>query len=348
MGLSRWSMVVGCVLVFSFLVVACGSDENQAASEEDQGASQSTTTMSLVETSTSATTTSATSTTLGEQEGYAAEMQKWFDKYEEDLDTKADALGDIEDPFSAPDQAVQVVEDFADLMDQAADDLEDIEPPAQLSSAHSDYLAALNDMATGLSQFAKALKDIDLSTVLEASMLLETATEKGTTALSAIEDALGFSFHGEGDGQQTGGELGSRENPIPIGQEVQVGPWTVKVIETTLDADDIVYNHNEFNELPQAGNQYVIVKLEATRTGEEAAAFWVDMYYQFVGSKGNTFDAGYADIPDNISDTNEAYPGATISGNLLFEVASDQVAGGTLRLSEAFSFEDVEVFFAVE
>jgi len=92
----------------------------------------------------------------------------------------------------------------------------------------------------------------------------------------------------------------------------------------------------------------VLIKVEATRTGEEAAAFWVDTYYEFIGGGDNTFEVGYADIPDPISETGEADPGASISGNLVFEVSSAQVAGGTLRLSEAFSFEDVEVFFAVD
>jgi len=144
------------------------------------------------------------------------------------------------------------------------------------------------------------------------------------------------------------GYQGNRDNPIPLGQEAQVGSWKVKMLEATLDADKIVYNHSEFNEAPQAGHQYVLIKLEATRTGEEAAAFWVDTYYEFIGSGGETFEVAYADIPDPISETGEAHPGASISGNLVFEVTSDQVAGGTLRLSEAFSFEDVEVFFAVD
>jgi hypothetical protein len=159
--------------------------------------------------------------------------------------------------------------------------------------------------------------------------------------------AAGSAAPNSGDTTNSGYQ-GTRDNPVPLGQEAQVGPWKVKVLEVTLDADDIVYNHSEFNEPPRAGSHYVLIKLEATRTGEEAAAFWVDTYYEFIGSGGETFEVAYADIPDPISETAEADPGASISGNLVFEVSSDQISDGTLRLSEAFSFEDVEVFFAVD
>jgi hypothetical protein len=145
-----------------------------------------------------------------------------------------------------------------------------------------------------------------------------------------------------------GEDAGTRANPVLVGNEAQVGPWKVKVLGSTLDADDIVYNHSEFNEPPQAGMQYVLIRLEAARTAEEAAAFWADTYCEFVGSKGGRFELGYADIPDAMSETGEVVPGASISGNLVFEVSTGQVAGGTLRLSEGFSFEEVEVFFAVD
>lgn len=115
-----------------------------------------------------------------------------------------------------------------------------------------------------------------------------------------------------------------------------------------LVATDFVLNHSEFNESPETGTQYVLIGLEATRTGREEAALWEDTYFEFVGSEGTAFQAGFADIPEAISDTSGALTGASVSGNLVFLVSSDQVSGGTLRLSEAFSFEDVEKFFAIE
>ena len=145
-----------------------------------------------------------------------------------------------------------------------------------------------------------------------------------------------------------GGEVGTSESPVPVGDEAQVGPWRVRVLDVVLDADDIVYNHSEFNEPPQSGNRYVLIELEAVRTGEETAAFWTDTYWEYVGSGGALSAPAFADIPDPISETPEAAPGASVSGYLVFDVPFDQIAGGRLRLSEAFSFEDVEAFFAVD
>jgi hypothetical protein len=205
-------------------------------------------------------------------------------------------------------------------------------------------------MAKGLGQFVEAVKGQDLSLAMTAMAAMETAAEKGTAARTALEQALGFSLSSDNEGVVTTerGAVGTRGNPVPVGQEIQVGPWKVQVVDVVLDADDVVLNHNEFNETPQAGNQYVMIKIAATRTAERAAAFSMDMYCVFVGSGGNTFDAGYAAIPDSISETGEACRGASVTGNIVFEVASNQVAGGTLRAEESLSFEDTETCFALQ
>ena len=140
----------------------------------------------------------------------------------------------------------------------------------------------------------------------------------------------------------------SREDPVPLGQEAQVGDWKVKVVEATSNANEVVASANEFNDPPQAGNQYVLVKVQATRTGEEPVAFWVDTYYSFVGSGGNTFDTAFEAVPDGITDTGEAFKDASITGSLVFEVPSAQVAGGLLMMEEAFSIDNSRTFFAIQ
>lgn len=176
----------------------------------------------------------------------------------------------------------------------------------------------------------------DSSTPAAAESAMSTEGASSTTTAAPAASAGGSA------------ELGTRENPIPLGEEAQVGSWKVRVVGSTLDATQEVLGYNQFNEEPEPGKQYVLIEVEATRTGEDAAAFWVDMHYVFVGSGGNTFDAAPVSVPDSLSDTGEAYPGASIAGNLVFQVASDQVAGGALRLEEAFSFEETETFFAID
>lgn len=144
------------------------------------------------------------------------------------------------------------------------------------------------------------------------------------------------------------GELGERRNPIPLGQEARTGDWQVKVVDAELNATQLILDENMFNGPPVDGSQYVLVSLEATYVGAESSTFWLDLTYSFVGGGGDRFETGVTVVPDPITDEGEAFPGDTITGNLVFEVASDQVLGGTLRLKEAFSCDKACVFFAVE
>lgn len=144
------------------------------------------------------------------------------------------------------------------------------------------------------------------------------------------------------------GEPGERRNPIPMNQEAQVGDWKVAVVGADLDATQIVLEENMFNAAPGEGNRYVLLSLEATYLGAGSSTFWLDMLCSFVGNKGDSFDQAAVVSPDSMMDEGEVLPGTRIAGNLVFEVASDQVLGGTLLLQEAFSFEKSRMFFAVQ
>lgn len=82
-------------------------------------------------------------------------------------------------------------------MDGVASDLGDIQPPAEVSSAHSDYLGSLAGMALGANQFLQGMKDRSPSVIEEASAILSAAAEKGTPARDALEKALGFPLSGK-------------------------------------------------------------------------------------------------------------------------------------------------------
>jgi hypothetical protein len=140
-------------------------------------------------------------------------------------------------------------------------------------------------------------------------------------------------------------ETGTRDNPIPLGQQAQVGNWKIKVISATLDA--ALGSEEVYEPLP-ATDQYVLVELSATYAGEESGMFSVEMMYKYVGSEGNTFGWIPTMLDGDITDEGEVFAPASVSGHLIFQVASDQVAGGTLMLDEAFSTGGARTFFAVE
>jgi hypothetical protein len=188
------------------------------------------------------------------------------------------------------------------------------------------------------------------STSEAASSTSSTPTSTTTTAPSPTSTAVADSTPLPDQTNETaGGDVGSaRDNPVPVGQEAQIGDWKVKVVSATLNADDVVASQNEFNNPPEAENQYALVEVEATRTGEGPAAFLPDIYCAFVGSGGTTFETALADVPDNMSKAAEVYVGASVGGNLVFQVASDQVAGGVLMMEEALSYQVTRLYFALQ
>lgn len=339
----RFAVVLGMLLIMA-VAVAVGCDSSEPVTSSTGGAG--------------AATTTVITSGGGDLDAYRAEMREWVDKHEAELTSAAGALDSIEDPTAASEEEAEAVRTFAGLMDDVVKDLGAIEPTSELSSAHADFLASLEGMANGLDQMAGAMESKSMTDFFTAMTTMAADSEKGAAAQAVLEEALGFSLLGEGSGQgvtdstavettEAGGP-GSREEPMPLGQAAQIGQWQVKVVSVDPDATGLITS-DEWSDPPQAGNQYVLVTLEATYTGSESASFWADMTYSFVGSKGNTFGEpkGFAVSPSPIFEAGEAFSGASITGDALFEVASDQVVGGVIMIEE-FTYEGERVFFAIE
>lgn len=142
--------------------------------------------------------------------------------------------------------------------------------------------------------------------------------------------------------------LGSRENPLPIGTSGQVGDWSITVAAVDTDAADTVAATNQFNDPPGEGQQFVIVGLQATYTGEDSGSYWIEVSNKILGASGNTFDQRCGVIPEDISDTGETFGGATVEGNICLAVDSDQLDGALLIVEESFSFDSTRLFFALQ
>lgn len=173
----------------------------------------------------------------------------------------------------------------------------------------------------------------------------ETLVRKTGTTTEAAESA------GDAAESETAGSgRGTRENPVLLSQEAQVGDWNVAVVSVTLDATASIVDEDEFSDPPQEGSQYVLATVDATYTGTESSTFWMDVTMKFVGGKGNTFGSpeGFAVPPNPLWNVEEAFTGASITGDALFEVPSDQVSGGVLMLEPSFSVEGSRVFFSIE
>ena len=141
--------------------------------------------------------------------------------------------------------------------------------------------------------------------------------------------------------------LGTRDNPLPIGTQIEMGDWTLAVTDVTVDAAEQVMAENQFNDPPEEGHQFVMFNVDATYEGEESGTAWLDFSWAIVGSEGNTFSDRCGVIPDSLDDTGETFPGGSVSGNVCYSAASDQIEGGTIRIEELISFDDTRAFYAL-
>lgn len=179
---------------------------------------------------------------------------------------------------------------------------------------------------------------------LALSVLLLSACGGDTTDSGQKTNAEGEKA--EQTSSETKAKLGTRENPIPIGQKAKIGSnWEITILEIVPDAWSIIEAENMFNEPPEEGYQYVMAKVQVSYIGEESGTPWVDLSLRYLGSDGNSYSEGVGVVPKAFSDIGEQFPGATAEGNVGWAVPVDAVRGGRIIVEESFSFEDTRVFF---
>lgn len=137
-------------------------------------------------------------------------------------------------------------------------------------------------------------------------------------------------------------EVGTRENPAPIGVAFSSRDWEVVVNSVTLDATAEVLAANEINGPPEPGFQYMLVNLTVTYTGEDSSLdSMVSLaYVSAAGEVFNTFDA-FAVAPEPRFGMNELYTDASSTGNEV--IAIPVAADGLLRVSPGLLAEEVFV-----
>ncbi len=119
----------------------------------------------------------------------------------------------------------------------------------------------------------------------------------------------------------------SRSNPAPVGAEVTIDDMTMKIIEVTRPADDIVAAGNMFNATPEPGNEYIMVTISGVCNKSSDVTCQLNSYFDFklTGSSGSVRDpemvvAGVAGLLEDA----EFFGGATVTGGMIFEVAQDE------------------------
>ncbi|MCZ7533807.1 MAG: DUF4352 domain-containing protein [Acidimicrobiia bacterium] len=144
---------------------------------------------------------------------------------------------------------------------------------------------------------------------------------------------------------------GTMQEPIPVGEVVQVGDWRIRVSGVTADGTEMVLARNQFNDPPSEGRQFFVVHLEATYTGSESADFWIDVSLKVVGPSNVAYES-FGDscgvIPDAIDDSGEVFPGGSIAGNVCWSVTEQDAQGLVLLAEESFSLSDTRAYLSLD
>ena len=159
-----------------------------------------------------------------------------------------------------------------------------------------------------------------------------SGSNSGTTSIKPSA----FSTYSQDDDQ----EVGSRNNPINLGETFRAKDWEVKIVSVNTDATAQVLETDIYNSPPPSNEKYVLFSIEAIYMGDETGYPDSDLTFKVVGSKGNTFNDSCGYSADTFSQNGETFPGAAVSGDKCISVEADQISGATISVQGEYASKE--------
>lgn len=120
--------------------------------------------------------------------------------------------------------------------------------------------------------------------------------------------------------------LGTRDNPVPVGQGWILGIWQLEVITADLDATDTVVGASDRNPDPAEGDRYVLVEVELT-LADDLFVFADDFRPGIESADGTVIEPAFEpcgpDVPSDFYDQGRLSVEDPVRGNLCFAVPAD-------------------------
>lgn len=138
-------------------------------------------------------------------------------------------------------------------------------------------------------------------------------------------------------------EVGTRENPVPIGtpaKHSEQSVWTYTLGATDTDAWPEISAENQFNQVPPEGSTYIMAPVHISMDDTEAAAAgfdpWASFALQYVTAAGNSFDdrtcTAVLPAPGALQNVGGMYGGAQADFLACAVVPVADIPGGTWRV----------------
>lgn len=202
-------------------------------------------------------------------------------------------------------------------------------------------------------QTARAAEAAVATATTEAEAIDATATADALApAATATAEAFSLAATATAEAEQQAAVGLSRDNPVPAGQALTVPDgWEISVVNFIPDATQMVLAENQFNDPPDPGFKYVIVRVRATNVSAgDPADFDASFALRLVGSRSVSYDQftrSCGVIPDELGldVPSEAFTGGTVEGNICFHVGADEAE--FVMFTEFFLGEST-TYFAVQ
>lgn len=152
------------------------------------------------------------------------------------------------------------------------------------------------------------------------------------------------------------GASGTRAQPVPVGTPVTVSTkdanWTVRVVNTDLDASAAVMKTNSFNKPAPTGVKYVLVTLEATYNGpKDSSSYLIDLNVKAIDASNvetkECSDYGAYSYGNNDS-FKEVFQKGKVTIRECFAPAADTVDSLVLIVAPSFSSTSSRSFLAIK
>ncbi|HEX7277200.1 MAG TPA: hypothetical protein VF244_07470 [Acidimicrobiales bacterium] len=142
--------------------------------------------------------------------------------------------------------------------------------------------------------------------------------------------------------------LGTRSSPLPLGSEAAFeNGWTVAVVGVTPDGTSAVMSENQFNDPPDDGEQFYLVRVSATYVGDGSSTPLGELTFSALDSRSTQVREGDCGVvPDAFDSFAEAFTGGSLTGNVCFAVPS-ATAGSLVMYVDAGFVDEQRAFFAL-
>jgi hypothetical protein len=140
----------------------------------------------------------------------------------------------------------------------------------------------------------------------------------------------------------------SKEAPAKVGETLVGKAWEVSVLEVLRGEEALsrIMEANQFNQAPEAGKEYVAVRLHVRSLASgnpDELALVNGALLKITGEKGVIYEQPFAVAPDPILDAS-LFPGASFEGWEVLEVEEGE-AGLVLIFEPLFSLSKADRFF---